>query len=117
MDRPTTEPDVSERRRSQRKALRTGAVVGLPGGQRFEVRTLDISTGGLAIVAGANPRPGTRFELEFALPMGSRGVMPVRVTAQVAHSVFSSAENGFKVGLFFVDPQPQLAQAVAAYMR
>ena len=107
---------ASDRRVAERKSLRVDAVVTLPGDQRFTVRTIDISREGVGIVAGANPSPGTRFVIEFPLPLRSRSAMPLRVSTRVAHSVFSSSEGAFKIGLAFIDLPAQAAQAIAEFM-
>lgn len=93
------------------------ATVSLAGQQRFAVRTLDVGPGGLGIVAAANPKPGTGFEVEFVLPGKSRSPVPVKTSVRVIHSVFSSAEDGFKIGLSFVRLPPEVAQAISAFMK
>lgn len=116
MSAPPAASSPSERRAADRRALRTPAVVTL-GAQEFEVRTLDISPGGLGIVAGANPRPGTTFQIRFKLPLKPRGALPVALPVRVVHAVFSADEGGFKVGLMFLQLPPEVAQAIIRYMK
>lgn len=82
----------------------------------FEVRTIDLSAGGMGIVASANPRPGTVLSIRFAVPLGSRGQAMFESKARVVHSVFSSAESGFKVGLSFVELPPTSAAVAIQYL-
>lgn len=35
----------------------------------------------------------------------------------VLHSVYSSRENGFKIGVQFASPPPQVLQAITAYLK
>lgn len=106
---------MSERRGSLRKSLRTIATVHVAG-QTVRVRTMDISVGGMAIVAAVNPPPGMTFELEFDLLIGSR-VVTIRAKAQVMHSVLSSAESGFRIGLSFLSIDPASVSAIEQYLR
>lgn len=92
-------------------------MVVLPGNQRFAVRTLDISPGGLAIVASANPRPGTTCAVALALPVKPRGAVPLELRAKVVHSVFASSEGGFKIGLSFTELPANAAQAIVTFTR
>lgn len=105
----TTRPPGAERRVAERRNLRVAATILLAETQTFAVRTLDISSGGLAIVAAANPRPGVQFLIRFPLAQknGPHALFEARV--RVVHSVFSSAEGGFKLGLSFVELPPASA--------
>ena len=104
-----------ERRQDPRKTLRTLATVRV-GRQAFQVRTLDISASGVAIVAAVNPPAGMQLELEFLVP-GRKGVVPVRVRGQVMHSVLCGAENGFRVGVAFRELDAAGRRAIEAYLR
>jgi len=106
-----------ERRKTERKALRARATVILGQTQGFEVRTLDVSVGGMAIVAQANPPPGVVLSIRFMMPLKPSGYAPFEARARVVHSVFSSAESGFKVGLSFIDLPADAVAAVNRYLR
>lgn len=108
--------DHDNRRASQRYPLRTQAFVEIPGQPPFAVRTLDISSGGMAIVAAANPRRGTTFNIRLTIPVEPTGSVSFVTTAQVVHSVLSSAEDGFKVGLAFTKLEPASAEAIMQYI-
>ena len=92
----------SERRKSVRRVLRTTAVVILNESQTFEVRTVDVSINGMAIVAPANPKPGVVFYIRFKVPLKNKGYENFESKARVVHSIYSSSESGFKIGLNFI---------------
>lgn len=71
----------------------------------------------MAIVAAANPSTGTTFTVQFRLNQHAHGFVTVVATARVAHTIFSAEENGFKVGLTFVDLSPESTQAIARFMK
>lgn len=106
----------AERRVTERKGLRTRATIILGQTQAFEVRTLDMSLGGMGIVAQANPRPGTLMAIRFMLPLKPSGYVPFEAKAKVAHSVYSASEQGFKIGLSFIDLAPDAAAAAQRYV-
>lgn len=106
---------MSERRSFLRKSLRTIATVHVAG-QTVRVRTLDVSVSGMAIVAAVNPPPGMSFDIEFELLVGGRGAT-VRAKAQVMHSVLSSADSGFRIGLNFLSIEPASVTAIEQYLR
>lgn len=114
----TTPPTGSGfvQRRNDHGVLRVPAVVMLSGEQSFEVRTLDIAQRGMDIVAAANPRPGTTFTIKCAIPVRPKGRTTIEVQAKVTHSVFCSTENGFKIGLTFVDPSSTASSAIRQYL-
>lgn len=106
----------SERRITERKTLRTRATIILGQTQAFEVRTLDMSVGGMGIVAQANPRPGTLMAIRFMLPLKPTGHVAFEAKAKVAHSVYSASEQGFKIGLSFIELSPEAAAAAARFV-
>lgn len=76
----------------------------------------DISAGGACIIAAANPRPGTQFVLQMNLPTRPRGSVPIQTQVEVTHSIFSSGENGFKVGLRFTNLDMIAATAILQFV-
>lgn len=96
--------------------MRSQAVVVLPGPREFPVRTVDISATGLGIVAAANPSVGTTFAIRFALPLKGKTPAVHEASARVVHSVFSSDEDGFKIGLLFTQLTPSCAAAIVQYI-
>jgi c-di-GMP-binding flagellar brake protein YcgR len=108
--------DGPERRQTERRPLRTSAVVLLPGDQTFTVQTLDISLGGMGIVANANPRQGTRFSIRVALPVRPTGQYLFEAGVEVAHSILARDEGAFKVGLRFVSLDPRGESAIRHFI-
>lgn len=106
---------AAERRAALRKPLHTRAKVTL-GGRSFEVRTFDISPGGMGVYAEINPRIGLVLQVECVLLTRSKGPMEMQATATVAHSVYSSDGRGFKVGLTFTDIDPPSDYAISLYL-
>jgi c-di-GMP-binding flagellar brake protein YcgR len=107
----------AERRLAARKIIRTRATVVLSGKFTFEVRTLDISVGGMCIVAAANPIPGTPMQISCQIPVTGMGPVQIEAHAKVMHSVFSGDEEGFKIGLSFTEISPQCKDAIAKFVR
>jgi c-di-GMP-binding flagellar brake protein YcgR len=106
-----------ERRQYDRRPLRVNAVARTALQPIFAARTIDISLGGMGIVAEVNPAAGAVFDIEFALPLRPRGHFPMRLGVRVVRAVFASSEGGFKIGLVFTEISPQTAQAIVSYMR
>lgn len=106
----------AERRQHVRKPLHGLAYVMLAGHPPIAVRTLEIGPGGIAIVAAANPPPKMNARLRLNLPTRSRGLVTVELAVTVLHSVLSRRENGFKVGLQFVDVPAPAQQAITAFL-
>lgn len=90
-----------DQRRHQRRILRVPAWISVPGATPIEVRTIDISEGGLGIAAPGNPAFGTTFTIRFGLPNASGGFSQIEAEVVVVHSVLTQNENSFKVGLSF----------------
>jgi len=90
------------RRLAERKLLRGKAVLQVPGRPAMDVRTLDISTSGMAVVAPDNLPPSATCTIQFVLPL-KRGRQTVQLNARIVHSVFSNAEGGVKVGMQFLN--------------
>ncbi len=106
----------TERRREQRRILRTAAFILLPQRQPIEVRTADISLGGMGIITPASPPPKITFGVRLALPNRTGGTSPFEAQVKVMNSIYSSAEGGFKVGVSFVDLPAPLTAALKTYL-
>lgn len=91
----------SDQRKHDRRVYRTTARILFGPNQVVEVRTTDISMGGMGIVASANPKIGTTFTIHVLVPVKPEGVMPVEARVEVVHSVLASDEGAFKIGLEF----------------
>ncbi len=106
----------AERREHTRRPLRTTTTLLLPGNQVFDVRALDISLGGMGIVAPVSPKSGTRFRIRTTLNLPDVGAVPFEANVEVTHSIYGAHEGGFKVGLRFVSVEPHLEQALARFV-
>lgn len=107
----------AERRIAPRRIIRTRATVVLSGKFTFEVRTLDISVGGMCIVAAANPTPGTPMQITCHIPVTGMGTVQIDAHAKVIHSVFSGDEEGFKIGLSFTELPAHCKEAINKFVR
>jgi len=106
----------AERRTFARRALRNTAFLLLPGGKTLEVRTFDISAGGMGILVDVNPPRGATFSIRVSLPLKIRGYDTFESRVQVMQSVYGSAEGHFKVGLRFIDLEASAVVAIAGFM-
>lgn len=111
-----TSDDHSERREAPRRALRRPAWFLLPGVRRLEVRTLDISAGGLAVVAPANPPVGMACTIRLTIPTRNSSAEVIEPRVKVMQSLWSTADEGFKVGLRFQDLSSAHARLIRDYM-
>jgi c-di-GMP-binding flagellar brake protein YcgR len=109
-------PLEANRRVHERKLLRVAAQVIVPGRPEVEVRTWDISAGGIAVVAAVNPPVGLKFKLRVRLPVRPAGTAALESQVEVMHSVLIKSEGGFKVGLRFVDLSSTAAAAVMQFL-
>ena len=108
--------DYSDRRRDERRIYRGGAVWTPVGMAATQVRTVDVSAGGIAIVATFNPPVGCLCTVRFSLP-GRTGPFTVETSGRVVRSVFSSSDDGFRVGLFFDPLSDEAARTLQRYVR
>lgn len=103
----TSASNGAERRQHERRTLRVSAQLRLTdasttGTKPMDVRTIDISLGGMAVVAPVNLRTGVTLTINFTLPARSKGITPVQARVQVMHSILGRDEGGFKIGLRFL---------------
>ena len=105
----------SEGRADPRKILRANAELVTPD-RKLEVRTLDISTSAIGNPASVNPRVGQTFPLLLAPPDAPRGTARVEMSVSVVHSILTSAEGEFKVGLRFGQLSPAAIDLVRKYL-
>lgn len=104
-----------ERRVDVRRLFRTQATV-IAGGREFQVRTLDLSRTGVCIVSPVNAQPELRFRLRLRIDRQPQGSITLETDVQVMNSVLASNENGFRVGLRFIQPSLQLSDAIVNFL-
>ena len=101
------------RRQHARKIVRRTAHLKFPDRSVIKVRTTDVSSGGVGVIADLNLAHGTVCMIRLTLPLHPQDKTVLNIQAKVAHSVFSQAEKGFKVGFQFIE----LASAEEAIAR
>lgn len=109
-------PAGSEQRNHLRKMFRSAAQIRTPNGELLQVHTLDISVGGLSVVASVNPKPNTTYIVYFNIPIKPFGRITAEAQAMVVHSIFSSSESGFRIGLQFNKLSPEAYAAITQFV-
>ena len=106
-----------ERRADERKPLRSQAHL-LPLGQApFAVRLIDISEGGLRVACSVNPPLMTVSLLRMSVPTADRAApATVEVKVQVINSIYARAEDGFRVGMQFLELSSAHRDVISAYL-
>jgi c-di-GMP-binding flagellar brake protein YcgR len=111
-----TDP-LAERRQHDRKPLRVPAELIFPNHPPVPVRLLDVSAGGVGVLASSNPPLGARLAVRFSVPSMGKGASIVEAPVQVAHSVLSGTHGGFVVGLQFTSLSPQSSMAIIKFLK
>ncbi|WP_298234990.1 PilZ domain-containing protein [uncultured Azohydromonas sp.] len=107
----------ADRRKFKRTLYRSHARLLLPDLDAIEVRTVDISSGGVGIVSPLNLLPGTPCEIHLRFRKIPIGMENVAMQAQVAYCVLSGREQGFLSGIQFVEPSREALKAIDRYIR
>jgi c-di-GMP-binding flagellar brake protein YcgR len=111
-------PTGAERRQHERKVLRGSAQLQIAGRPMLAVRMLDLSAGGVGIVSPINLPVKTGCTLRFPLHLQSRGTTTVvEIPSAVTNSIFSGAEDGFKLGLMFKGISVEAAELITQFLR
>lgn len=106
----------AERRQSDRKLFRCPAQLLLPTREVQHVRTLDISVGGIGLVAPSNLLRDAVCEIKFRAPLLDDRVEMLVARGRIAYSILSGKENGFLVGLQFTDIAPGVLALIRRFM-
>jgi c-di-GMP-binding flagellar brake protein YcgR len=96
--------------------LRSVAQLMMPGQPALMVRTFDIGIGGVGIIAPANLPALLSCRVRIAVPVKGHGSTTVEAQAKVVHSVLSGSEDGFRIGLQFVDLPPVALAAIKQFL-
>lgn len=113
---PNVRQSHSESRAHERGLIASTTHLLLHGHRIVEARTLDLSAGGLRVVAPVNLPLSLVCGVRLVVPGIPTGAHTVMARAQVMNIVFSGKENGFVIGLRFTSiPRPALA-AIEAYL-
>ena len=105
-----------DRRTTERKTFRAPALLRLPDRQVIEVRTFDISVGGIAIVTPMNLRQDGVCDIRVRSPILAEGLDVLLARARIAHSVLSGKEKGFLIGLEFVEIHSSMTEIIKRYV-
>ena len=105
-----------ERRQEDRKVFRGPAQLLLPTREVQSVRTLDISLGGIGLVAPSNLPRDAVCEVKFRPPLLADRVETLMARGRVAYSILSGKENGFLVGLQFTDIAPGVLALIRRFV-
>ena len=98
-----------ERRTTERYARRITAYLLFPGHPPFAVRTADLSTLGVSVIAPVNLPAHPACAIQFDVSTESIGT---EVRATVTHSVYSGSDDGFRVGFRFSSMTPELTNNI-----
>lgn len=101
-----------EKRKSVRRVLRTPVSVIMATGQTFAARSYDLAEGGMAVVSAVQLPAACGCHLRFELMIRGQ-LIRLDVPAQLIYSL--PCAEGFKNGLQFVDPGPEVAVALRQY--
>ncbi|NML15796.1 PilZ domain-containing protein [Azohydromonas caseinilytica] len=105
-----------DRRQVDRKAFRSLGLLRLPSRQVLEVRTVDISVGGMGVVAPWNLQRDLCCDIRLRAPVMSAGMDFLVLRCRVAHSILSGKADGFMIGLEFLDPPAAVLDVVRQYV-
>jgi c-di-GMP-binding flagellar brake protein YcgR len=105
-----------ERRKADRKLLRSPARLVFEGHSEIHGRTADISVGGIGVLLQVNLRKHMRCEVTFELPVGDGDILLVSSQAMITGVVLGPEKEGFRTGLQFIDLEPHAAAAIARFV-
>lgn len=104
---------TAEQRLSERKLLKTKAVLVIVGKEPCAVRTSDISTNGVGLLLPYPLGAGLQGQVVFDMYFGGKS-HAVKAAVKVAHCVFGAGE--FKVGFVFTRIDPPSMGAISEYL-
>lgn len=105
-----------DRRSAERKAFRAPALLRLPDRQVIEVRTFDISVGGIGVVTPMNLRQDVVCDIRVRPPMFVEGAEVLLARGRIAHSILSGKEKGFLIGLEFMEIASSMTDLIKQYV-
>ena len=111
------EIEPNERRQHERRVLRGLSQLQFGKNPAMETRTMDISISGLGIIAPVNPPARTQCTIRFVVPIDVDRNVTITAAAVVTHSVYSRADDGFKVGLMFVNMPAESTAVLGRFIK
>lgn len=113
---PGAKRSYAESREHERGLIASTAHLLLPGQRIVEARALDLSTGGVRLVAPINLPLRTVCGVRLTVPGIPSGARIVMARAQVMNIVFSGKESGFVLGLRFITISRPALAAIEQYL-
>jgi hypothetical protein len=104
-----------ERRRSPRRRMRNSAVLKFMHGEQLWCTTIEMSMGGISVMASRQLKVGTQCVLEFDLYCNGSNVRIVGVGKVVNCSC--SGLDGFRVGMLFAISDQRAQQHVVEFLK
>lgn len=109
--------EPNERRRHERRVLRGPSQLQFGSQPAMNTRTMDVSVSGLGLVAPVNPPAHTTCTVKFVVPIETNRNVTITAAATVTHSIYSRAEDGFKVGLMFTGMSAETTAVLQRYVK
>ena len=110
---PLTHNAFDEKRQSERRPLFCKVQL-MFARQAVGARALDVSTGGLAVVADINAPVGQACTVSFPLSAPDGTSRDLTLQASVLHSVLT--HDGFRLGLRFMQPDDPTKRLLKRYV-
>lgn len=105
-----------ERRKTERKVLRGPAQLLLPSRDLIETRLIDISLGGIGLLAPVNLLADTACDVKFRAALCGTAAEVFLARGRVARCILSGKEGGFLVGLEFTDLPSTVRDKIKRYV-
>lgn len=94
---------ASDRRQSYRKPCRASGMLMLAGTRPFPIKVIDISAEGLGVVCEQSIPNRTRCAVRITVENYPSEPLVFDAIAETRHPIFSQKEEGWKIGLLFLD--------------
>ena len=112
----TAPQTLQERRLHERHPLRAHAAIAFSPTQIFEVKTFDISLGGVGIIADLNLKLGTALFVRIPLPVMPKTVF-IETRAEVTYSALANDMQGFRIGLRFLELDANATSSLRQFLK
>jgi PilZ domain len=103
-----------DQRQAARKVLRTRALLRIDGREQFLVKTMDICSSGVGATCPHQLQPGLSGHIAFEMYYNGKNVH-VASRVKVMYCIYNS-NDGFKLGLQFLNLDMAGAAAISKYM-
>lgn len=99
-----------------RRVLHANARLFVADMMPIDVRTLDLSQGGMAIIAPFNPEAYTGGSIRFPLKFTGSPLVHLEAMATMMNSVYSGHYQGFRIGMQFNDLSDKVKSLIVRYI-